>query len=73
MRLTNEELIALAAVVNQQTVLMDAENKSRLDNGLSAAYEYSRHGLTREAEMLQNEIHQRVKDDNEALKFLEEE
>jgi len=46
------ELIALAAVVNQQTELMRAENENRLANGNAPAWTMSTSGLTTEAEYL---------------------
>lgn len=45
-------LIALAAVVDQQTMLMRAENEDRLRNNNAMAYTFGTSGLTPEAEYL---------------------
>lgn len=45
-------LIALAAVVDQQTMLMEAENQDRFANCQAVCYSMSRTGMTVEAEYL---------------------
>ena len=52
----NARLIALAAVVNQQTMLMEAENQDRFANGQAICYSISRTGLTVEAEYLRKSV-----------------
>jgi len=36
--MNNEELAALAALVNQETIVMDAENKDRQRSGYTSAW-----------------------------------
>ena len=49
-------LIALAAIVNQQTELMRAENEQRIIHGFSPAFTMETHGLTTEAEILREAL-----------------
>lgn len=52
----NAYLIALAAVVNQQTELMRAENEERLMQKQLPAWTMNKTGLTDEAEILRKAV-----------------
>jgi hypothetical protein len=54
--MTDGELNALAAVVNQQTMLMAAENQDRFANCQAVCYSMSRTGMTVEAEYLRKAV-----------------
>jgi hypothetical protein len=49
-------LIALSAIVNQQTELMRAENEERLMQKQLPAYTISKTGLSAEAEILRSAV-----------------
>jgi hypothetical protein len=61
-RLNDAELMALSAIVYQQTELMRAENVDRERNGFACAYTMDVSGISEEADMILAEVKARAAD-----------